>query len=68
MNSYDQGANKDRIVDMQADRNRFLPPGLSQGRGQVTQNGFVAHKKRKGVKSAQESLLDGRRDNRSLRK
>ena len=51
MSNADYGAEKDRKVDLGDVRNRFLPPGLSSGAGQVTQNGFVKHKKaqRKGA-------------------
>lgn len=48
MSNRDFGAEKDRKVDLSDVRNRFLPPGLAQGAGQVTQNGFVRHSKFKG--------------------
>lgn len=55
----DSGLQKERIVDLEAVCNRFLPPGLPSARGQVTQNGFVRHtKEKKGARGAdKESFL-----------
>lgn len=60
MNDYrNYGFEKERKVDLEADRNRFLPPGLYHVPAQLTQNGFVWHKKgAKGVKGGnKESFL-----------